>query len=288
MKFLIVLIAALAAVALAEEEARPIIERLLMYPDKYPLFAELYQTNVRQGRIVGGQIASPGQFPHQVALFLNTKDGRYFCGGTILNANTCLTAAHCVDDLDEVEVIMGAQNHRNAEPSQERIIVPSARVTQHENWNTQRIENDLALINLGRNVVFTERIRPLPLVPKSAIGTSFAEQTGITSGWGRYDGSSGISDDLRWVESRIMTNTACSSYFRIRDDNICASGASGKSSCNGDSGGPLTTQYNGQTVQVGVVSFGSALGCTVGFPHVYARMPSYINWIEANSNVRFP
>jgi hypothetical protein len=31
--------------------------------------------------------------------------------------------------------------------------------------------------------------------------------------------------------------------------------------CNGDSGGPLTVTLQGVTLQVGVVSFGSAIGC---------------------------
>lgn len=288
MKLLIVVFATLAVFASAEEEVRPIVERLLMFPDKYPLWAELYQTNIRQGRIVGGEIASPGQFPFQVALFLNTAQGRFFCGGSLVNRRTVLTAAHCVDDLQEVEVILGAQNHREQEPSQVRIIVPVARVTQHELWNTQRIENDLALINLGQEVTLTERIQTVPLVPKAAIRYDFAEQQGTTSGWGRYDGSTGISDVLRWVSTRIMTNAACSSYFRILDNNICASGLNGKGSCNGDSGGPLTSDYEGTQVQVGVVSFGSALGCTIGFPHVYARVTEFIPWIEANSDVRHP
>lgn len=289
MKFIIALIAVLAAVASADEEIRPIQERLLMYPDKYPLWAELYQSNIRVGRIVGGEIATQGQFPYQVALFLNTADGRFFCGGSLLNNRWVLTAAHCCDGLDKVEVILGAQNIRQVEEKQIRITVPNARVKQHEQWNTQRIENDLSLIDLGSEIPLDMKsIHPLPLLPKSAIGFAFDGQNGTTSGWGRNDGSTGISDELRWVTANIMTNTACSSYFNILPSNICASGSKGKSTCNGDSGGPLVADYNGHPHQVGVVSFGSAFGCDINFPHVYARYTSFMPWIEANSNVRFP
>lgn len=45
-------------------------------------------------QIVGGSAATTGQFPYQVALLLN--NGPY-CGGTIINANTVITAAHCLD-----------------------------------------------------------------------------------------------------------------------------------------------------------------------------------------------
>lgn len=34
--------------------------------------------------------------------------------------------------------------------------------------------------------------------------------------------------------------------------------------CGGDSGGPLTANINGRIVQVGIVSFGAAVGCQRG------------------------
>ena len=43
-------------------------------------------------RVISGKTANLGQMPYQVAI----KDSRYtFCGGSIFNANTVLTAAHC-------------------------------------------------------------------------------------------------------------------------------------------------------------------------------------------------
>jgi trypsin len=42
--------------------------------------------------IVGGTTASAGDFPFIVSL---QRSGSHFCGGTLLNANTVLTAAHC-------------------------------------------------------------------------------------------------------------------------------------------------------------------------------------------------
>lgn len=47
-------------------------------------------------RIVGGETASMGQFPHQVGLFLIDYSQRtYLCGGSIINENWILTAGHC-------------------------------------------------------------------------------------------------------------------------------------------------------------------------------------------------
>jgi secreted trypsin-like serine protease len=49
-----------------------------------------------EARIVGGQVASPGQFPWQAAIYKYTADGRYFCGGSLYNEQWILTAAQCV------------------------------------------------------------------------------------------------------------------------------------------------------------------------------------------------
>jgi trypsin len=48
--------------------------------------------NGSQEDIVGGSAASAGEFPFIVSL---QRSGSHFCGGTLLNANTVLTAAHC-------------------------------------------------------------------------------------------------------------------------------------------------------------------------------------------------
>ena len=44
-----------------------------------------------------GGLVAPSPIPWQVHLHL----GRYTCGGTILDTETILTAAHCIDDMTE-------------------------------------------------------------------------------------------------------------------------------------------------------------------------------------------
>lgn len=50
-----------------------------------------------QSRIVGGSLASVGQFPYQVGLSMSDGSGSWWCGGSIIDASWILTAAHCTD-----------------------------------------------------------------------------------------------------------------------------------------------------------------------------------------------
>ena len=45
-------------------------------------------------KVVGGTVAHEGQFPYQISL--RNRYNRHFCGGSILNHQWILTAAHCV------------------------------------------------------------------------------------------------------------------------------------------------------------------------------------------------
>merc|ERR1712121_318235 len=52
-------------------------------------------------RIVGGHEAEEHQWPWQVALFI---DDAWFCGGSLINENYVLTAAHCVDGASYFDI----------------------------------------------------------------------------------------------------------------------------------------------------------------------------------------
>jgi len=70
---------------------------------------------------------------------------------------------------------------------------------------------------------------------------------------------------------------------KIDNNNMFCAGEpqGGKDSCQGDSGGPVT-YYDSTTnsfIEVGLVSWGN--GCAeAGYPGVYSRISSYINWIS--------
>ena len=56
----------------------------------------------------------------------------------------------------------------------------------------------------------------------------------------------------------------------------------------GDSGGPLIfLESDGIYTEVGIVSFGAAAGCTLGYPVAFTRVTSFLSWISENTGDRF-
>merc|ERR1712107_352109 len=184
-------------------------------------------------KIVGGQEATPHQFPWQVGLFF---DG-YFCGGSIISEKYILTAAHCADGVFKHEVVIGAHEIR----ASDNVKINAYSPTVHPEWDSFSLSNDLAILELDEEIdwaSFNGNARP------SCLATSgdYSGQTALVSGWGRpSDSSSSISPVLRKVEAPVMSQRECENYWgNLNEGVVCIDTTGGKSSCNGDSGGPLS------------------------------------------------
>lgn len=100
------------------------------------------------------------------------------------------------------------------------------------------------------------------------------------SGWGYTSGGGNSSEVLLAINSTVLTNAECKAVFSIFEESeICISGADGVGICGGDSGGPLVAD----DVQIGVVSYGTR-DCVHGYPSFFARVTSFLDWIEENSD----
>ncbi|XP_055600125.1 brachyurin-like [Uranotaenia lowii] len=249
-------------------------------------------------RITNGVEAHPGQFPYQVIVLSDFPMGTGFCGGSLLNTHCVLTAAHCVDGASGGIAIMGAHNRNLVEAEQQRISFVHHGIHIHEEYVSTNIRNDVAVIRLAGDVVYTPRIQPVHYTHDNT--NTFSGVTGTVSGFGRTsDTSQDLSSVLRYTSNPIMTNADCLASWGgntdlIQAQNICLSGVNGRSACGGDSGGPLTVagdrdhhehhDHPSDTVQVGIVSFGSAAGCATGMPSVYARVSIFSAWIDLHTD----
>lgn len=59
-------------------------------------------------RVTGGSDAGPGDFPFIVSLSEPEGGSGHFCGGSLLNPTTVVTAAHCVGQLSPGSMLVSA------------------------------------------------------------------------------------------------------------------------------------------------------------------------------------
>uniref|UniRef100_A0A2C9GV82 Peptidase S1 domain-containing protein n=1 Tax=Anopheles dirus TaxID=7168 RepID=A0A2C9GV82_9DIPT len=244
-------------------------------------------------RVTNSFVATPGQFPYVAALLSEFLTGTGLCGATVLTNSFLLTAAHCVSQnavllANGGLAIMGAYDRTVVEPEQQRIRFESSGITVHPQYTATELRYDIATILLNSPITYTGRIQPIRL-PAVGDTRTFADVQGTVSGYGRTSGSSTApaSQYLRYAFVPIMSNSDCQTYWSplyVQNQNMCTSGANGQSPCVGDSGSPLTAASATGPLQVGVVSFGSAVGCTSGYPAVYARITFFLQWILNNTD----
>ena len=135
-------------------------------------------------RIVNGEDAKLGQFPHQV-LWARDAYASVFCGGSIYNKSTIITAAHCCVPVDEgdaqlsdMRIIAGRVDKDNIVNGQE-VSIKSYLI--HPDYNgAVNQHNDICLLTLENNLVFDDNIKAI------ALNTETVEEGTkcIVSGWG--------------------------------------------------------------------------------------------------------
>jgi hypothetical protein len=115
-------------------------------------------------KIVGGQAAPANAWPWQVAIYRRMKksgvdSGWGFCGGSVINRNWVMSAAHCFQnkpdydaivpgDLQVVEgtKILDIMNFGGGAGRGRKLSIK--RIVLHEAWNPSLLVNDIAMLEL--------------------------------------------------------------------------------------------------------------------------------------------
>ncbi|KAB7500707.1 Trypsin-1 [Armadillidium nasatum] len=240
----------------------------------------VFRANGRVG-ITGGTITEPGEFPYMLSFQDEVLPGAFahYCGASIYNNFTSITAATCVygEDFENPQslfVVAGEYNLDNESGNEQRIKV--TKIVVHDDFHLDLTYNDIALLQGEKSFEFNDMVGVVTLP------SPYQQSSGncTTIGWGDFDIKTPSSPILLKVDVPIVSDEECKNDYRIhnfQDSWLCA-GSEGKDSCECDNGGPLICE----NYLAGIVSWGYYCGLS-GYPGVYTEVSYYIDWIKSNA-----
>ncbi|XP_057365133.1 chymotrypsin-1-like [Daphnia carinata] len=236
-------------------------------------------------RIVGGDVASSGQFPYVVSI---TEDGRHICGGFIYSPRWIVTAASCIvgKSYTRLNVVAGQLSLLNPDINEQIMTVYT--LNPIPEYNSTNKANDIALVRLTAGIVFDYEYVDFIEYNNEVDYT----KTALTMGWGAtYEGGY-ESINLRHTDVFPSKNSTCGAFGNEEfnpSTMICAAatlatGTPAGSPCTYDEGSPLVQEFidpaNASlkiTTAVGVYS--KTQICELGQPGVYTRLSFFAPWL---------
>jgi secreted trypsin-like serine protease len=226
--------------------------------------------------IVGGIAVPNGKYPFMAALLDKRRPGdafdELFCGGTLIDKDSVLTAAHCLVNAkpDKLQVVVGRtalnQNRGLLRSVSRRFIDP------RYNGNGY----DAAVLKLSRPV---KGIRPIKLATAKQNNLEKPGHILRAAGWGVVKQRPGPFDirpkRMHEVSVPVVSDSRAKRAFQSQGLKYLpslqvAAGKKGNGACFGDSGGPLFD--SGSRTQIGITSHGAG-GCgQARYPAVYTEV----------------
>ncbi|XP_024304737.1 ovochymase-1 isoform X7 [Homo sapiens] len=207
--------------------------------------------------------------PWQVSL---KSDEHHFCGGSLIQEDRVVTAAHCLDSLSEKQlknITVTSGEYSLFQKDKQEQNIPVSKIITHPEYNSREyMSPDIALLYLKHKVKFGNAVQPICL-PDS----DDKVEPGIlclSSGWGKISKTSEYSNVLQEMELPIMDDRACNTVLKSMNlpplgrTMLCAGFPDwGMDACQGDSGGPLVCRRGGGIwILAGITSW--VAGCAGG------------------------
>jgi secreted trypsin-like serine protease len=231
-------------------------------------------------QVVGGGPVPNGDYSF-VSSLGDVRNGttayrRHFCGASLIDSNSVLTAAHCVQGTPKqpLRVTVGRTVLSGGGGQTRRV----SRIVIHPRYNGVSSDKyDAAVLTLSNPV------RRIPAIRLAGASQNVLEKPGrlaTVAGWGNtIKQSPGGTNGTNYPDRMRVARVPIVSDARARDAYgpsyvgalMVAAGKEGKDTCSGDSGGPMFARRADKRYQVGITSFGR--GCAArGYPGVYTEV----------------
>jgi secreted trypsin-like serine protease len=223
-------------------------------------------------RIIGGKLVPNGKYPFMSYLTIaftdgpadaNNKPDVFNCGGSLIDADSVLTAAHCItpdtasQSLLGVKVVVG----RTVLSSNQGQVRFTTKAAVHPKHDPARLHNyDAAVLQLNRKVI---GIEPIKLATSKQNYLERPGRDAKVAGWGNTTQTpacppfpqADFPNHMREAQVPIISDSKAAQAYRqlpqcageltFVPQLMIAAGGKGKDTCQGDSGGPLFVRTPG-------------------------------------------
>ncbi|EDW85057.1 uncharacterized protein Dwil_GK12812 [Drosophila willistoni] len=218
------------------------------------------------------------------------------CGGVLISQRYLLTAAHCIHSSNwtlsgvrvgewdtstnpDCQVSSDRSMQVDCAPTYQDIAVEEVIVHPLYQKNSFNQTNDIALIRLGALAQLNDFVQPICLPNKQLRADELEGLVTEVGGW-----QAKTSTRMRKSQVIITSLRDCQEKYSVYHLNIQPSQLCGKANaneCHGNSGGPLMLYKNDAYLLGGLLSFGPVPCPSAGWPDVFTRVASYIEWIHS-------
>jgi secreted trypsin-like serine protease len=222
--------------------------------------------NIYEPQIIGGMEVPNGKYPFMVIIDMGTPKGYYsWCGATLIDRDSVLTAAHCFYDVNTGNNVLEGKSRllvrafvgRTVRSSNQGQMRVAKRVYLHPDFKgifARNFSYDAAVIDLRSPV---SGIQPIKLATSSQNNLEKPGRKATVAGWGntiaeswKVPGDAELPDRMHEAQVPIVSDSYADKAwkdYRLHNKLVgdyvpplmVAAGGKDKGTCQGDSGGPL-------------------------------------------------